>query len=157
VNGIVYVGSQDGSLYALNDTNGAKLWNYAVNAAVHIYPFPTSSPAVVKGVVYVGSYNGNVYALNASSGAKLWNYTTGGMVLSSPAVANGVLYVGGGNTVYALGVYTFNASPMSSNTLPVIISVIVAVVIVAAVVFLMFQKRFKAKMINGAKSALAEA
>ena len=79
----------------MNSTNGAKLWNYAISGAVRMYPFPTSSPAVVNGAVYVGSYNGNVYALNATSGDKLWNYTTCGMVLSSPAVANGVVYVGG--------------------------------------------------------------
>ncbi len=71
----------------------------------------------------------------------LWSYTTDGQVASSPAVVSGVVYVGSfdGN-VYALG-----ASPMSSNTLFIIIGAVAAVVIVATVVFLMFKKRLKTK------------
>ena len=113
---MVYVGSDDGNVYALNAATGAKLWNYTTSGAV-------SSPAVSNGVVYVGSsegasrpvyvgssegnvyaLEGNVYALNATTGAKLWCYTTGDDVDSSPAVANGVVYVGSGDgNVYAIG------------------------------------------------------
>ena len=70
-NGVVYVGSDDDNVYALNASTGAKLWSYATGGAVY------SSPAVANGVVYVGSDDGNVYALNASTGAKLWSYATG--------------------------------------------------------------------------------
>ena len=77
---MVYIGSDDDNVYALNATSGAKLWNYTTGSYVD------SSPAVVGGVVYIGSDDGNVYALNAANGAKLWNYTTGGQVASSPAV-----------------------------------------------------------------------
>ncbi len=61
-NEVVYVGSEDGHLYALNAKTGAKLWSYATN-------FVDSSPAVANGVVYFGSTDDNVYALNASTGA----------------------------------------------------------------------------------------
>jgi outer membrane protein assembly factor BamB/5-hydroxyisourate hydrolase-like protein (transthyretin family) len=100
VNGVVYVGSIDGNVYALNAATGAKVWNYTTGGAVD------SSPAVVNGVVYVGSIDGNVYALNAATGAKVWNYTTGWYVPSSPAVVNGVVYVGGEFDVYALNAAT---------------------------------------------------
>src|SRR5208283_3347635 len=83
VDGVVYVGSEDGSVYALNATSGAKIWGYPTGGSVD------SSPAVVNGVVYIGSWNGNVYALDASSGAQLWNFTTGSAVHSSPAVVGG--------------------------------------------------------------------
>jgi outer membrane protein assembly factor BamB len=103
-NGVVYVGSSDGSVYALNASTGAKLWSYLTG----LYPI-RSSPAVANGVVYVGSYDGNVYALSASTGAKLWSYTTGTQVQTSPAVANGVVYFGSGG--YGVGtVYALNAS-----------------------------------------------
>ena len=97
VGGVVYVGSYDDDVYALNAATGAKLWSYTTGNVVE------SSPAVAGGVVYVGSIDGNVYALNAATGAKLWAYATGGDVFSSPAVAGGVVYVGSidGN-VYAL-------------------------------------------------------
>jgi serine/threonine-protein kinase len=66
-NGVVYVGSEGGNVYALNATTGAKLWSYDTRDYVN------SSPAVANGVVYVGSINDNVYALNAATGAKLWS------------------------------------------------------------------------------------
>ncbi len=95
-NGVVYVGSGDSNVYALNASTGAKLWSFTTGGGVD------SSPAVANGVVYVGS-GFNVYALNASTGAKLWSFTTGGGVESSPAVVNGVVYIGSmdGN-LYAL-------------------------------------------------------
>jgi outer membrane protein assembly factor BamB len=101
VNGFVYVGSNDGDVYALNATTGAKLWSYATGTVVY------SSPAVVNGVVYVGSLDDDVYALNSTTGAKLWSYATGGAVYSSPVVVNGVVYVGSDDhDVYALNATT---------------------------------------------------
>ena len=67
-NGVVYVDSADGTLYALKASTGAKLWSFATNAPM------SSSPAVANGVVYVGSDDYNLYALKASTGAKLWSY-----------------------------------------------------------------------------------
>jgi outer membrane protein assembly factor BamB len=97
VNGVAYFGSEDGNIYALNASTGAKIWSYATGNNV------SSSPAVANGVVYFGSDDHNVYALNASTGAKIWSYATGDHVFSSPAVANGVVYFGSGDhNVYAL-------------------------------------------------------
>ena len=70
-NGVVYVGSGDYNVYALNAATGAKLWSYRTGYVV------CSTPAVANGVVYVGSEDNKVYALNAATGAKLWSYTTG--------------------------------------------------------------------------------
>jgi eukaryotic-like serine/threonine-protein kinase len=97
-NGVVYFGSDDYNLYALNATTGAKLWNYTTGGEVHYTTGDEvrSSPTVANGVVYFGSDDYNLYALNATTGAKLWNYTTGGEVRSSPAIANGVVYFGSG-------------------------------------------------------------
>jgi uncharacterized repeat protein (TIGR01451 family) len=103
VNGVVYVGSDDNNVYALDANTGAKLWSYATGDRVD------SSPVVTNGVVYVGSSDHNVYALNANTGALLWRHSTGGgEVRSSPAVANGVVYVGAfeNYTLYALNAST---------------------------------------------------
>jgi outer membrane protein assembly factor BamB len=84
--GVLYFGSEDGNLYALNATTGRKMWNYWA-------AFLTSSPAVAQGNVYFGSYDGNVYALNAKTGALVWSYATGQTVGASPTVSNGTVYI----------------------------------------------------------------
>ncbi len=101
VDGVVYVGSNDGNLYALDAPTGDLIWNSAAGRGIQ------SSPAVTDGVVYAGSWDSNVYAFNAYDGSLLWNYTTGDAVISSPAVADGIVYVGSfdGN-IYALDAVT---------------------------------------------------
>jgi outer membrane protein assembly factor BamB len=98
-NGVVYVGSADGKVYALNANTRTQLSSFTTGNAV------LSQPAVANGVVYVGSDDKNVYALNASTGVKLWSAFVGGNVFST-TVANGVVYVGSSDS----NVYALNAS-----------------------------------------------
>src|ERR1700680_4983080 len=110
VAGVVYVGSGDGKLYAL-DATGSTGWGGVPRSCSPLWTATTggavsSSPAVVGGVVYVGSGDGKLYAFdaagstNCSGGPKtcspLWTATTGGVGSSSPAVANHLVYVGSG-------------------------------------------------------------
>ena len=60
--GIVYISSEDGNLYALNSSDGSQVWVSQVNA---LYSFSLSSPAIANGVLYIGSDNGTVFALNS--------------------------------------------------------------------------------------------
>ena len=57
VNGVVYVGSSDSNVYALNATTGKVTWSFTTGDYV------LSSPAVSNGEVYVGSVDGNIYAI----------------------------------------------------------------------------------------------
>jgi len=66
---MIYVGSDDGSVYAINATTGAKIWSYATGS-----PVP-SSPAGANNLVYAGNTGGTLYALKASTGKKAWGYT----------------------------------------------------------------------------------
>ena len=91
--GAVYVGCDDGDLYALNANTGALLWNYKLPVA-GIY----SSPAVANGVVYTAfaqyPRNIGVLAFNASTGALLWGWghgTDGLAVIDAVAVGGGLV------------------------------------------------------------------
>ena len=57
---IVFYGSCDGYVFALNAHNASVVWSY------HIGIFVFASPAIVNGTVYVGSYDGYLYALGVS-------------------------------------------------------------------------------------------
>ena len=97
----VYVGSNDGELYALDAATGQLRWTFATGSDVW------SSPAVAAGSIFVGSNNGTVYALSAANGKRRWGFATGKIVDSSPAVSGNSVYVGSDNgRIYALDAAT---------------------------------------------------
>ena len=57
VDGVVYFGSEDGYLYAVNKNTGQEKWKFKTEDMV------SSSPAVLDGVVYFGSGDGYLYVL----------------------------------------------------------------------------------------------
>ena len=61
-NGVVYIGSGDQNVYALDATTGTLRWSFATGDVVH------ASPAVANGLVYIGSWDRNIYALDATTG-----------------------------------------------------------------------------------------
>ena len=56
VDGVVYVGTEDDYVYALNAAAGSIIWSYGTGDEVN------SSPAVANGIVYVEPEDNNVYA-----------------------------------------------------------------------------------------------
>lgn len=109
VDGVVYVGSGDGNMYAIDAATGALRWKFATGDVVH------SSAAVVDGVVYFGSWDANFYAVDAATGAEKWRFKTGvdenthnqTGIQGSPVVKDGVVYFGcRDSNVYALDAAT---------------------------------------------------
>jgi outer membrane protein assembly factor BamB len=95
-NGVVYVGSDDGRLYAFGAGHGRLLWSRPVYGRVR------SSPSVVGGVVYIGSDEGWFQARRVGDGKLLWQKQLGGRVTAPPLVAEGRVYVGSrSGTFYA--------------------------------------------------------
>lgn len=87
VDDILYFGTEDCKVMALNLTSGDIIWTFTTGAGV------SGCPAIANGVLYVGSSDYKVYALNATTGSQLWSFTTGGLVGSSPAVSNGMVFI----------------------------------------------------------------
>ena len=72
-NGVVYVGSEDNNLYAIDAVTGKEKWRFETGSYVD------SSPAVSNGVVYVGSADGNLYAIGgALTGRQQLKHPTAG-------------------------------------------------------------------------------
>lgn len=78
----VFVGSNDGRVYALNMVTGESEWTFETGGPVK------SSPAVYDGTVYIGSNDRSVYALDPSTGQKQWQFDTDGKVRSSANYVN---------------------------------------------------------------------
>jgi len=73
--GRVFVGSNDGNVYAINLADGRRVWAYKTADAVE------AAPLVLQGAVYVGSVDGFLYALDAATGALRWKYETQDKIL----------------------------------------------------------------------------
>ena len=101
----LYVGSDDGNLYAVNGTTGAIVWTFPTGGPI------VSSPAVATGgaqpVIVVGSNDGNVYFVldSGSAATQMAVFPIGAAVRSSPALgSDGTVYVGADDgRLYAIG------------------------------------------------------
>ena len=123
--GLVYVGSADGNLYAIDQETGAQKWSFETGEPI------VSSPAVANGMVYFLGSDGALHAVAAATGAPKWRFATGGEhrfearnlhgmtpaaetmpdpmdhFLSSPAISNGHVYFGSSDgKVYAVDAAT---------------------------------------------------
>ncbi len=89
---VVYVGSMDGRVYALNVIDGSQKWRtvQTTNGAMF-----TANPLIKNGVVYIGDYGGRCHAYRASDGAAIWAYD-----IPSPYKNVNSTPILNGNTVY---------------------------------------------------------
>jgi outer membrane protein assembly factor BamB/tRNA A-37 threonylcarbamoyl transferase component Bud32 len=87
--GLLVVGSQDWSVYAIDANTGWSAWRFRTRKPV------ISTPAVAGNIVYVGSADGSLYAIDLSTGQLVWTYETDGQVTSSPLFHNDAVYFGG--------------------------------------------------------------
>jgi outer membrane protein assembly factor BamB/tetratricopeptide (TPR) repeat protein len=58
--GVIYVGSDDGRMYAVDAETGKALWSWQTGGRVR------SSPAIADGAVFFGSYDGRIYAVGGT-------------------------------------------------------------------------------------------
>jgi len=103
VGDVVYVGSDDGHLLALDRTTGKTRWRYDAGSPVQ------SSPAVGRGLVFITSRDGVVHGVNATTGRVAWKRATGALLpfpwghesgdryLSSAVPSNRSIFVGSGD------------------------------------------------------------
>ena len=92
VDGVVYIGGRDASLYALDARTGEVLWRREDGSSWVV------SSAAVRGDMVVGgrSSSTNLRGIEAQSGDERWVLRTGGAVFSSPVWVEDQVYVGTG-------------------------------------------------------------
>lgn len=98
VDQVVYVGSLNGYLLALNANSGELIWSQLLgDGAIK------SSPAVSNGVVFVGHEDGTLHARNARDGSAKWSFKTDGEIISSPnVVGDRVLFGSYDSSLYCI-------------------------------------------------------
>ena len=122
--GVIYVGTGDGRVVAINATSRDLLWSRTIAAeaagglgcgpsvvAAAIY----TTPVVVDDFVYVGIYTaqgGRMYALGITDGEVIWEYPRGGAymgtIVGGPVIPDDRLYVSSSDgRVHALTLSTF--------------------------------------------------
>lgn len=94
-NGVVYLGSDDHYLHAIDAKSGQRKWAFKAGDAVD------SSVLVSNGMVYFAANNNIFYAVDANKGTKVWTFKPDGNV----AVASGALDSSSGK------IYVSSASP----------------------------------------------
>ena len=104
IDGRLYVAFTDGSIRALDATNGQIIWNVTHTAGAY------SSPAIAAGRLYIAIHNQGLLALDANTGSELWLAPMPGPQWSSPAVDNGRVFVGSrdDHKLYAFDAITGN-------------------------------------------------
>ncbi|HYP16775.1 MAG TPA: PQQ-binding-like beta-propeller repeat protein, partial [Opitutus sp.] len=102
-NGVVYVGSVDGRVYAINP-DGSQKWQFPAANVTEVGDFDGASPAIgPDGTVYIGCLDNHLYALDGATGAKKWSYAGSTPSYSAPAIAaDGTIYHRDQSKLYAL-------------------------------------------------------
>ncbi|MFZ5515697.1 MAG: PQQ-binding-like beta-propeller repeat protein [Candidatus Zhuqueibacterota bacterium] len=86
--GNIYVGSFDGTMYALS-INGVEKWRFKTDAIIN-----SAATIASDGSIYFGSNDGNLYALDKDGNLK-WKFETGAAITASPAIGyDGIIYIG---------------------------------------------------------------
>jgi len=93
--GVLYVGAQNGQLYALNTETGAEIWH----AASGTLP---SAVAVAGEMVFNNDGSGRTQAFRRDTGEKIWSVEISGAGYGAPLVIDDIVYTVSERGVYAL-------------------------------------------------------
>lgn len=79
--GHIFIGSGEGEVLALRQTDGSLVWSFKTESAVW------SSPRLGKnGVLFIGGIDTYLYALRSEDGQVVWKYKTDGPVVGTPLI-----------------------------------------------------------------------
>ena len=95
--GVVFVGSQSGDIYALNLETGCAHWTYSAGAEVRSSLSLGHVPGRPNPVLYMGDFSATAHAIDALDGSLIWRTAVGdhpdATITGSPKLHEGKLYV----------------------------------------------------------------
>lgn len=95
----LYIGNDNGNIYALYTSDGTQKWAYTTQGQVR------SSPISIGGNVLFGSNDRNFYSVDTATGLLRWKLQTQDIITSSPSVYNQNVYFGGyDNMIYCIDI-----------------------------------------------------
>jgi serine/threonine protein kinase len=86
--GVVFIGSVDTILYALDAKTGYILWRFRMARAT------ISTPCIYENFVFTGSVDSNIYCIEIHSAKEVWRFSTDNQVTGSPIVYKDSLICG---------------------------------------------------------------
>lgn len=112
--GIVYIGSEDGKLYALNAKEWEIKWVFNANSAIRY------SATIWGGRVIFNTRDHRIIALDAMTGDKLWEFKSKSWMDSPPVAFDGTVYAGTfPNHIYLLNAITGKISSERKSTVSI--------------------------------------
>jgi eukaryotic-like serine/threonine-protein kinase len=87
-NGLLYFGSVDNLLYAVDIKSGWSVWRFRTGHSI------ISSPAFAQGLVIFGSADGRIYGVDGRSSKERWHFETEGQVTANPLIHQGMVLCG---------------------------------------------------------------
>lgn len=87
-NGVLFTGTYDNNLYALNAATGEFIWKHATEGGI------VSKPAVYEQTVIFGSEDSRLYVISPRTGNIQWTYYTDGPIRSSPFIRDRHIFIG---------------------------------------------------------------
>lgn len=110
-NGVLYIGSTDGKLYALDAKQWGIRWVFDAGDAIRY------SATVLGNRVYFSARNNKVYALDAKTGEKLWEFKSKGWMDAPPISVENRVYIGAfPSKIYLLNARTGALEAMRERT-----------------------------------------
>ncbi len=86
VGDVVYVGTADNLMLALDATNGEKIWEFEAGHSIW------GQPAYSGGKLYVTSLDRSLHALDAQTGVELWETQFEGAIASRPVLNDDLVF-----------------------------------------------------------------
>jgi len=113
VGDILYIGTMEGDLRALNIGTGETIWRFELRGEEEANRAIYGTPAIAGDTLYIGGYDGRLYALPLNGGdggdqvREIWDVGVGGgePIVGSAVIADGLVLVGSSDgSMYAFDI-----------------------------------------------------